>query len=160
MSAIDPSKVSGSCLKAGITLFTLVSSIAGAPATAQQVRSALYVVTHPRGRALFTLVGHEGMRVDVLPVQHITRVVARGQPEKDGHIYSFSTAYVNFRPDELQSWRLSILGGQLVGGTFQIAGNGSNSITVTNLNGSLDKVAVGDVVMIDSVIVRDIPVRR
>jgi hypothetical protein len=142
-----------------ITTLALVAGLAGGTAQAQAIRPAVYAGAAAPTRAQLTLAGHDGVQLDNLPVQHITRVAALPRRDGDGRLYSFSTAYAAFVPDELKSWRLSFLAGKLMGRTFQIAGNGPDSITVTDLNGPLDSIAVGDPVMVESIVVRDIPLR-
>ncbi|HVR90577.1 MAG TPA: hypothetical protein VHG29_05745 [Novosphingobium sp.] len=139
--------------RANLAATCLVAS----PAFAGQLSPASYVVGMHTPRFLRT--AHEGYNISLLPIQNITRVVAFGPTDANGRRYSIATAYTSFPPDRMRGWRLRFVTGRLVGKTFKIARNTASVITITDVNGSLEHAAAGDLVMVDSVVIRDIPVR-
>jgi hypothetical protein len=106
-----------------------------------------------------TKTGHEGRLPYSTPRQHITRVVSVQSCRASSRTCTFIAAYQNFVPDELKSWRLDWLTGALTGASFKIASNTKSSITVINEHDALSRMSAGDMILIEEVIVRDIPAR-
>jgi len=98
--------------------------------------------------------GHDNIVVDPALRRHAGQVVALGEPDAKGHVYSFRLkrlpAAPDFVPDELRGWRLTMLAGKRFAQAFEVAGNGGSEVTVSAKGEPLDGVAVKDVFVIEN----------
>jgi hypothetical protein len=84
-------------------------------------------------------------------------VVALGDADDEGHVYSFRVKPLPAGPgyvvDELRGWRLTLLAGQRFASVFEIQSNTDSEITVTRRDGPLDGVAVSDLFVVEQIAV-------
>ena len=110
------------------------------------------------------LAGHDNIDVDRSIRRHSGQVVALGQPNEHGRVYSFQLRRLPsgppFQPDELKGWRLTMLAGKRFANAFEVAGNGGLEITVSPLDGPLDGVAERDVFVVESVAIKRAPAAK
>lgn len=101
------------------------------------------------GILIFT--GHAG--VDLLtPMRRFAlRVTAIGEPDAEGKIWSFEVDMTDLRPNELRSWRITFVSGELFAYVFQVRENEGTSVTVTSLDGPLNGIAIGDGFLVEQV---------
>lgn len=104
--------------------------------------------------------GHGGIEVDPVIGRFAGSVTALGEPADDGHVYVLETAAGDLDPDELRSWRLTVISGERQGATFVVAGNTHTELRVTELDGPLDGLAPGDLFLVEQVMTRRMPSRR
>jgi hypothetical protein len=127
------------------------------------------------GRAPVIEVGH-----DVNAAQSVRRfavvVAAVGTPNAKGEIRSFMASLeenpptpgraggppvkkLEFALNEVRSWRITVVSGELLGSVFQVEANTANEITVTDAFGPLTGLGVGDYLLIEEIFVSP-PVNR
>ena len=98
--------------------------------------------------------GHDSIQVDPALRRHAGQVVALGEPDARGHVYSFRLKRLPeapaFASDELRGWRLTMLAGKRFAQAYEIAGNGGSEVTVSAKGEPLDGVAVKDVFVIEN----------
>ncbi|MFO1184887.1 MAG: hypothetical protein U1E56_08875 [Bauldia sp.] len=102
--------------------------------------------------------GHDALApVDAPIKRYSASIVSLGPPDKDGHIHSFTTSNSDFRADELKSWRLTFVSGELLANSYQVAGNSAAEVTLTDDNGPIDALRVGDLFLVEQVFQRRTP---
>ena len=147
-----------------------ILSMALSGAVARPLATALQAV--PAGAAppaKVILVGHD---VNVPPsVPRFALVVSGvGQPNAKGEIYSFTVSLdqnpattgrdgqpvhkQTFALNEIRSWRITIVSGDLLGSEFQVGANDQLDIIVTDDFGPLNGLAEGDFLLVEQVAVR------
>ena len=98
--------------------------------------------------------GHDSITVDPALRRHAGQVVALGEPDAKGHVYSFRLKRLPeapaFAADELRGWRLTMLAGKRFAQAYEVAGNGGTEVTVSTKGEPLDGVAVKDVFVIEN----------
>jgi hypothetical protein len=104
----------------------------------------------PTGGVL-TFVGHAGVDLLTRMRRFAVRVAAVGEPDADGKIWSFDVDMTDLQPNELRSWRLTFVSGELFAYVFQVRANEGTSVTVTSLDGPLNGVAIGDGMLVEQV---------
>ena len=77
------------------------------------------------------------------------RVTAVGAPNEEGNVLSFTVDIADLAPNELRSWRITFVSGELYAYVFQVRANEGPVITVTSLDGPLNGLAVGDGLLIE-----------
>jgi hypothetical protein len=82
-------------------------------------------------------------------------VTAIGAPNEAGEIFSFEIDVAGLTLNELRSWRITFVGGELFAYVYQVRTNDGSRIEVTSLDGPLNGIAVGDGLLIE-----DLPMRR
>jgi hypothetical protein len=84
-------------------------------------------------------------------------VVALGDPDDEGHVYSFRVkplpAGPGYAVDELRGWRLTLLAGQRFASVFEVQSNTDSEITVAARDGPLDGIAVSDLFVVEQIAV-------
>lgn len=117
---------------------------------AVQPASARTLFDTPVGGTLI-LAGHAG--VDLLtPMRRFAlRVTGVGEPDADGNIWSIDVDMTDLRPNEIRSWRITFVSGELFAYVYQVRQNEGTNITVTSLDGPLNGVAVGDGFLVEQV---------
>ncbi|MGD9738807.1 MAG: hypothetical protein AB7O56_03135 [Bauldia sp.] len=100
------------------------------------------------------LVGHGAEMAQIVP-RLPGRVTAVGEPDADGNIYSFEIDITDLALNEIRSWRLTFVSGELFAYVFQIRENDGPRVSVTSIDGPLNGIAVGDGFLIEQT-----PVRR
>lgn len=104
------------------------------------------------------LAGHDAFApVDAPIKRYSAMVVAIGATDKDGRVRSFTTSNSDFRLDELKSWRLTFVSGELLGNSYQVQANTAADITLTDDNGPIDAVRVGDLFLVEQIFQRRTP---
>jgi len=104
------------------------------------------------------MAGHDAFAPVDAPIKRYSAIVtAVGDADKDGHVHSFTTSNTDFRLGELRSWRLTFVSGELFGNTFQVAENTASDVTLTEDNGPIDAVGVGDLFLLEQVFSRKTP---
>jgi len=114
-------------------------------------------------------VGH-----DVNAAQSVPRfalvVAAVGPVNAKGEVYSFTVSLdqnpptvgrdgqpvhkQTFALNEIRSWRITIVSGDLLGSEFQVAANDQLEVTVTDDFGPLNGLAEGDFLLVEQIAVR------
>lgn len=97
---------------------------------------------------LLHLAAHEAP-MPQLTRRYATRVVAIGQPDADGNIYSVDVDITDMDPNEVRSWRITFFSGALYGYVYQVRTNDNDTLTVMSLDGPLNGVAKGDGLLIE-----------
>ena len=99
--------------------------------------------------------GHDNIPVDPALKRYSGQVIALGQADAEGRIYSFRArrlpAAPDYAPDELRGWRLTMLAGKRFANEFEVQGNTGVEITVGRLDGPLNGIAVNDVFVIENI---------
>jgi hypothetical protein len=109
--------------------------------------------TAPSGPPVI-LAGHDN--VDVPPaIPRYSGMVTAVGPTEDGRVASFKTSITDFVLNEVKSWRLTILSGELLGTAFVVLANTEDEITVTD-DGSLAGLVAGDLFVVEQVFTRRI----
>jgi len=102
--------------------------------------------------------GHDAFAPVDAPIKRYSAIVtAIGAADKDGHVHSFTTSNSDFRLGELRSWRLTFVSGELFGNSYQVAENDASIVTLTEDNGPIDGVSVGDLFLLEQVFSRKTP---
>ena len=100
------------------------------------------------------LAGHDDVEVDPALERFAGQVVALGQANAQGSVYSFQLkrlpAGPPFAPDQLRGWRLTMLAGKRFAHAYEVAGNTETEVTVSPRGESLDGVAKDDVFVIEN----------
>jgi hypothetical protein len=111
------------------------------------IAAALVIVSPARA-------GHDSIQVDPALKRHAGQVMALGEPDANGHVYSFRLKRLPeapaFAADELRGWRLTMLAGKRFAQAFEVVGNGATEVTVSAKGEPLDGVAVKDVFVIEN----------
>jgi hypothetical protein len=98
--------------------------------------------------------GHDSIQVNPALKRHAGQVVALGEPDANGHVYSFRLKRLPdapaFAADELRGWRLTMLAGKRFAQAFEVASNGGTEVTVSTKGEPLNGVAVKDVFVIEN----------
>src|SRR6476646_2778895 len=89
--------------------------------------------------------GHDSIQVNPALKRHAGQVVALGEPDANGHVYSFRLKRLPdapaFAADELRGWRLTMLAGKRFAQAFEVASNGGTEVTVSTKGEPLNGVA-------------------
>jgi len=106
--------------------------------------------------ALQVHAGHEPMAPDPTIRRYTGKVTAVGTPDAQGKVFSFSSVPVGPRsfvpkPDELRTWRMTVLSGKRFGAEFRVGANTDSQVTVKPDKGPVDGLAVNDVFVIESI---------
>jgi hypothetical protein len=106
--------------------------------------------------ALQVHAGHEPMAPDPTIRRYTGKVTAIAAPDARGRVFTFSSVPVGPRsfvpkPDELRTWRLTILSGRRFGAEFRVGTNTDHEITVKPDKGPVEGLAVNDVFVIESI---------
>jgi len=102
-------------------------------------------------------VGHEPMAPDPTIRRYTGKVTAVGAPDAAGNVVSFESVPVGPRsfvpkPDELRTWRMTVLSGKRFGTEYRVGSNTDHQITVKPGNaGTLAGLAVNDVFVVESI---------
>jgi hypothetical protein len=98
--------------------------------------------------------GHDSLEVDQSLTRHAGQIVALGELDNQGRLYSFRLkrlpAAQDFGQDELRGWRLTILAGKRFAQAFEVQANTGTEITVAPVDGPLNGIAVNDVFVIEN----------
>jgi hypothetical protein len=80
-------------------------------------------------------------------------VTALGALDEQGHLYSFDTTTVEgpIAANEVRSWRVTILSGELLGSVFQVKSNTPTTITITTPYGPLNGLVEGDLFLVEEI---------
>jgi hypothetical protein len=112
-----------------------------------------------QSREALLRIGHEGLDVDRTLKRYSGMITALGEPDEQGHVYSFQVkplpAGPGYAPDELRGWRLTLLAGKRFASVFEVKSNTESEITITSRDGPLNGVAVRDLFVVEQ-----IPVER
>lgn len=100
---------------------------------------------------ILTFAGHAGVDLMTPMRRFALRVTAVGAPDADGNIWSFEVDMTDLRPNELRSWRITFVSGELFAYVFQVRENEGTGVTVTSLDGPLNGIAVGDGFLVEQV---------
>jgi hypothetical protein len=99
--------------------------------------------------------GHDNLEVDPALKRYAGQVVALGEPDAQGRVYSFQAKRLPTAPafaqDELRGWRLTMLAGKRFAQAFEVLSNTASEITVSALDGPLEGVAVSDVFVVENI---------
>ncbi|MCW5716746.1 MAG: hypothetical protein KIS68_02830 [Bauldia sp.] len=104
----------------------------------------------PAGGGMLILAGHAG-DVMVTMRRFPLRVTAIGSPDENGNVWSFEVDMADLEPNELRSWRVTFVSGELFAYVFQVRENVGTTVTVTSLDGPLNGIAVGDGMLVEQV---------
>jgi len=99
------------------------------------------------------LAGHDADVPEVIP-RYSGTVTAVG-PKEGERVASFKTSITDFELNEVKSWRLTILSGELLGTPFVVLANTADEIVVTE-EGSLDGLVPGDLFVVEQIFTRRI----
>ncbi len=136
-----PRRLAGLCVAGALFLGSAVTS-----AFAEGALKAPLPATGDAGRLI--LAGHNP-DIPAAVRRAIGRVTAVGAPNEEGNILSFTVDIADLAPNELRSWRITFVSGELYAYVFQVRGNEGPVITVTSLDGPLNGLAVGDGLIIE-----------
>jgi hypothetical protein len=128
------------------TAGALFLGVAVNSATAETPFPTPGLVTGDAGRLI--LAGHNP-DIPAAVRRAMGRVTAVGAPNEEGNILSFTVDIADLAPNELRSWRITFVSGELYAYVFQVRGNEGPVITVTSLDGPLNGLAVGDGLLIE-----------
>ena len=134
-------RLAGLCATGALCLGVAMSS-----ALAEGLPLAPVLATADAGRLI--LAGHNP-DIPAAVRRAMGRVTAVGAPNEEGHILSFTVDIADLAPNELRSWRITFVSGELYAYVFQVRGNEGPVITVTSLDGPLNGLAVGDGLLIE-----------
>jgi hypothetical protein len=128
----------------------LVGILMAAPASAGPFD--IFQAGGPEARVI--LAGHDNVDVPPAIPRYSGTVTAVG-PKEGERVASFKSSITDFELNEVKSWRLTILSGELLGTAFVVLANTADEITVTD-DGSLEGLAPGDLFVLEQVFTRRI----
>lgn len=106
-------------------------------------------VTPPFVGGVLTFVGHAGVDLLTVTRRFALRVSSVGEPDAEGNIWSFEVDMTDLRPNEIRSWRLTFVSGELFAFVFQVRENEGTTVVVTSLDGPLNGISVGDGMLVE-----------
>lgn len=121
----------------------LAVALAGTPSSAEQGP-----FNSPVGGTLI-LAGHAGVDLLTVTRRFALRVSGVGAPDAEGNVWSFEVDMTDLRPNEIRSWRLTFVSGDLFAYVFQVRENEGTTVIVTSLDGPLNGIAVGDGMLVE-----------
>jgi hypothetical protein len=99
--------------------------------------------------------GHDNVEVDPALKRYAGQVIALGDADAEGQIYSFQAkrlpAAPDYTPNELRGWRLTMLAGKRFAHAFEVQSNSGTQITVSPVDGPLNGIAASDVFVMENI---------
>jgi hypothetical protein len=136
---------------------------------ASSARAPQHLAPDPTSHARVIPVGHD---VNAAPsVRRFALVVTKlGPPDPKGQIYAFTVSLDEnpattgrdgqpvrkqaFAQNEIRSWRITVVSGELLGSEFQVEANDQLEVRVTPDFGPLNGLVAGDFMLVEEVAVR------
>lgn len=97
------------------------------------------------------LAGHGGGAIAERVNRFVGTIVAVGDPDAEGNIFSFESDIEGLAMNEIRSWRITFFSGDRYAHVFQVRDNVGGAITVTSLDGPLNGIAVGDMFLVEQI---------